>query len=51
MGHVCPLTYLRKTKPANERVFFRLGKTGKPFAHGLLMHERMNQAKINAFVH
>ncbi|WP_370004831.1 hypothetical protein [Pseudomonas sp. N2-3-1-14] len=31
MGHVRPLTSLRKTKPASARAFFRLQKTGKPF--------------------
>jgi hypothetical protein len=31
VGHVRPLTSLRKTKPASARAFFRLQKTGKPF--------------------
>ncbi|KAB0517092.1 hypothetical protein F7R08_20060 [Pseudomonas extremorientalis] len=30
MGYVRPLTFPRKTKPANERAFFRLQKIAKP---------------------
>lgn len=41
MGHVRPLTSLRKTKPATDRAFFRLQKTVKPFT----------RKDLNAFVH